>query len=118
IAGFLAHESNAPYLTSPVLVEKARRLILSAYRYFERSVDHHTINADIHLLLCDDSNDVFTDNFGRILSNKRGWAEVTTKSFKTYQGVGGHNDLLYRPYVEQNATILNDVIEKILDVRR
>ncbi|MDP8242499.1 MAG: amino acid adenylation domain-containing protein [Candidatus Hinthialibacter antarcticus] len=117
ISGFLSHESNRPYLTNAVLVEKARRIILSAYHYFERSVDHHQVKTNIHLLLCDGSHDVYTDNFGRVLSNKRGWADVTSGTFQTYQGVGGHNDLLYSPYVEDNAKILSGIIEKILGVK-
>ena len=114
IEGFLGHESNQPYLTNPVLIEKARRMVLSSYHYFERSVDHHRVNANIHVLLCDGSNDVFTDNFGRILSNKQGWAEVTNKTFQAYQGRGGHNFMLSSPFVESNAKILSGIIEKIV----
>src|SRR5262249_35617104 len=54
-SNFLGDESIKPYLASPVLQEKAERLISSSLRYVEKAVDHHVIDADIVVLAAEDS---------------------------------------------------------------
>lgn len=114
---FIHHESNQPYLGSPVLVEKARRLIRSSYTYFERAVDRHVVNADIHLLRGDASQDVFSDAFGRILSNKLAWQDATSGGFTVTQGVGGHNHMLYAPHVDHNAKLIANILAERCSIK-
>jgi amino acid adenylation domain-containing protein len=110
---FLNDESVKPYITSPVLKDKFSRTVERYYAYISNTVDTHTINANIHLLIDEDSKDIHRDNTGRIIVSRQGWAEVTRGTFKTYQGTGGHNFLLSQPYVENNVRILREIVEQI-----
>ena len=111
---FLNHESVSPYLTSKILREKAYRLIQCSYAYIENSTDHHMIDADIHLVLCENSIDVHRDAAGRMLVSKSAWADVTRGKFETYQGSGDHIHMLDNPYLSRNV----ELIRRILDGAR
>jgi len=129
---FLSHESIAPYLTSPILWEKAFRIIKRYHDYISNSVDRHIVNANIHVLRSENSKSIFRDTdpeflellsgensqqlsqegTGRVIVSLPGWAEVTRGSFKTYEGVGDHNYMLYQPHLETNFRILRDIIDR------
>jgi fengycin family lipopeptide synthetase D len=129
---FLSHESIAPYLTSPILWEKAFRIIKRYHDYISNSVDTHIVDANIHVLLCENSRSIYRDTdpeiqalldgenshdlphegTGRIIVSLPGWADVTRGTFKTYQGVGDHNHMLYQPHLENNIRILRNLIDR------
>jgi thioesterase domain-containing protein len=108
---FLSDESISPYLTDNIFREKAYRRIESSFAYFQAAVDYHVVDANIHLLLSENSVDIHRDESGRILATKSGWAEVTRGQFKTYDCEGDHNHMLYHPHLARNT----DLIRRILD---
>src|SRR5262249_41662320 len=109
---FLSHESVSPYLTSNILREKAYRLIQCSYAYIENAVDHHMSGADIHLIVCENSIDIHRDDSGRLLVSKSGWADVTRRRFKTYQGIGDHNHMLDHPYLTRNIELIRGIFDQ------
>ncbi|MEW6234627.1 MAG: amino acid adenylation domain-containing protein [Candidatus Omnitrophota bacterium] len=115
---FLNHESNRPYLTNSVLREKAERMIRHSYACFENLIDDFIVDANIHVILCDNSTDEYRDERGRLISNKKGWSEAARGEFKTYQGAGDHNHMLYKPYLEKNAKLIREIIDKTLTANR
>ncbi|RKZ49084.1 MAG: hypothetical protein DRR16_12240 [Candidatus Parabeggiatoa sp. nov. 3] len=128
---FLNHENTKPYLTNPILWEKAYRIIKGYHDYIAQSVDNHQVHANIHVLLAEQSQSIYRDSnisdrlegvqlenrsneaTGRIVISVQGWAEVTTGQFKTYQGVGEHNKMLYQPYLDSNIQILREIFEQV-----
>jgi len=115
---FLNHESTQPYLTSAILREKAYQLVRSSYHAFGEAVDYHRVGANIHVLLCDDSQDSYHDATGPIVSSVSKWSEVTDGTFKTYQGVGSHNDALYEPHLSGNLVLMLDILNHAWAISR
>jgi len=109
---FLNHESNRPYLTSTILREKAYRLIERSFAYIENAVDHHPVAANIHVVLSENSQDIYTDDSGRILISTPAWAEVTRGEFHTYQGTGDHNQMLYHPWLDRNIGVIRGIFDQ------
>lgn len=111
IAGeFLNHDSIKPYLTSPVLVEKVLRQIQHSYAVIEQSVDSHTIRANITVLLCEGSAAEYHDETGRLLASTAAWAEATSGTFRTVQGVGSHINMLYPPHLTHNVALIKQIM--------
>ena len=106
VGDFLQHESIRPLLTTPLLSEKLGRRIRASYDYYSTLVDRHTIQAPIHLLLCEDDPADYHDAQGRLLASTAAWAEATQSSFATYQGVGQHINMLIPPYLGQNSALV------------
>jgi len=115
---FLNHESNRPYLTNNILREKAERMIRHSYACFENLIDDFIVDANIHVILCANSTDEYRDERGRLISNKKGWAKATRNKFKTYQGAGDHNHMLYKPYLEKNAKLIRVIIDEAFSANR
>ncbi|MDM8560642.1 amino acid adenylation domain-containing protein [Candidatus Parabeggiatoa sp. HSG14] len=107
---FLNHESVAPYLTTPVLKEKIIRQIECYYAYISNTVDNDIVNANIHVLTSEDSQEFEKDGTGRIVVSLPGWANVTRGTFKTYQAEGDHNHILSSPHLETNIGILRQIL--------
>lgn len=107
---FLNHESVAPYLTSPVLREKVIRQVERYYAHIANTTDDYIVDANIHVLLSEESRDEKTDESGRVVVTLQGWADVTRGTFKTYQGVGDHNSILYLPHLAANVRILEEIL--------
>jgi amino acid adenylation domain-containing protein len=118
IASFLDHESIRPLLSNVVLREKMTRRIRNSYAYYSKLVDHHTIGANIHVVLCEDPASVYRDDTGQILASTPAWAEATRGTFTTYQGYGSHIDMLFPPNLANNAAILRNLFERICEVSR
>ena len=109
---FLNHESNRPYLTSTLLIEKAYRMIERSYDYVYNSVDYHVVDANIHVLGSEHSLDIAYDESGKLLASRPAWAAVTRGTFKTYQGYGNHNQMLYQPDLNYNIGIIRDILDQ------
>jgi len=108
---FLGDESLRSYLASPILRDKAQRLVRSSLSYVENAVDYHTINADIHVLTSENPITEYRDDAGKLLISQSGWADVTRGQLCIYDGFGHHNYMLAHPHLDRNA----DMIRKILD---
>ena len=111
---FLNHDSNRPYLTSHILREKAQRRIQLSYAWIDQSTDYHHMEADIHVVLCENAADAMTDADGRMLSSVSAWAEVTGGVLKTHQGDGDHAHMLYQPYLERNARVIRSLLDQFV----
>jgi amino acid adenylation domain-containing protein len=109
---FLSHESIQPYVSSPILSEKARRLIRSSYAYIEHAIDHDVIAADIHVLTSDDKKTEQRDECGRLLTSVDGWADVTRGRLYIRQGLGSHNYMLYPPHLVENAQVVREILDR------
>ena len=53
---FLGHDSVRHYLTTPVLRDRAQRMVERSYAWIEDAVDFHMVGADIHVLTAEDSS--------------------------------------------------------------
>ncbi|MCP4990315.1 MAG: amino acid adenylation domain-containing protein [Colwellia sp.] len=107
------HEGFDPYLTSEILKEKFSKQVARYFRYFSDLLDNHTINANIHFIVCENSEDIHRDSSGRVVITKQGWKEATLGTFKRYQGVGEHNNMLEHPQLNHNSTLLNKILDDI-----
>jgi amino acid adenylation domain-containing protein len=108
---FLSDASVRPYLSSPILRNKAQRLVRSSLTCVGNMVDYHCVNADIHLLTSENGLVVYRDDAGKPLVSQSGWADATAGRFCVYDGFGHHNHMLMHPHLDRNA----DVVRKILD---
>ncbi|MFC1671867.1 thioesterase domain-containing protein, partial [Planctomycetota bacterium] len=112
---FLGHESLRPYLENTVLKEKAARRIKTYYTYMENSVDSNVVDADIHVILGRDSEDLTWDTTGRYAVSVGAWAEATRGTFRTYEGEGDHYRMLHEPALERNAALVRGIIDEAVN---
>ena len=110
---FLQHESVRPYLASPILRDKAYRLIRSSHAYIENAVDYHPISANIHVLVQEAWTDERRDKSGRLLASTRAWQEVTCGTLNIHRGEGHHNYMLYQPHLDRNVEIIRGILEEV-----
>ena len=109
---FLGDDSIQPYVSSPILLEKARRLIRNSHAYIEHAVDHHMIAADIHVLTSDDRKTEHRDESGRLVTSVDGWADVTRGRLHVRQGAGNHNYMLCQPHIDDNVNMIREVLDR------
>jgi thioesterase domain-containing protein/acyl carrier protein len=109
---FLGHESIRPYVATPVLLEKARRLIASYYAYMERSVDLNNVDADLYNLVCAASGE-HVDAEGRLFVSRAGWAGVTRGRYAEIGADGDHHHMLAAPALAVNAARLQALCARI-----
>jgi thioesterase domain-containing protein len=107
---FLGHESIRQALTTPVLRDRAYRLVESSYAWIESAVDHHTVQSTIHVLKADDSTVEYRDESGTLVASIPAWAEVALGGLRVHQADGDHNHMLYQPYLDRNAEIIRDIV--------
>jgi amino acid adenylation domain-containing protein len=112
-ADFLGDESVRPYLASPVLHERARRLVRSSLLYVGRAVDHHVVNADIHMLSSEDALTEHFDADGTLLISQSAWAEVTRGRVCVHPGSGHHNQMLGSSHLDRNAELIRHILDLI-----
>jgi thioesterase domain-containing protein/acyl carrier protein len=99
------------YITSQVLRDKAIRNIERYHAFFAQNQDDGSIDANIHVVLSENSPMVHVDADANVICSKPRWSEVTRGEFKTYQGYGGHNQMLYNPYLEPNMALLRGILD-------
>jgi len=109
---FMADEVVRPYITSVVLQEKLRRRIESYFTFFSTLRDDHMVECPIQLIRSEDADDEVLDESGAVLISGRRWSEVTRGGFADHRGHGGHNQMLYEPYVAANARLLTEILLK------
>jgi amino acid adenylation domain-containing protein len=107
---FLGHESISALLTTPVLRDRAYRLIEASYAWIEHAVDFHTVESTIHVLKAEDSLLEYRDEAGTLVATMDGWADVARGGLRIHQAEGDHNHMLYQPHLDRNAEILDDII--------
>jgi thioesterase domain-containing protein len=109
---FLGHESIKPYVATPVLREKAARLIARYYAYMARTVDDAVIAGDIYGLVTTEPGE-HRDAEGRLFVSRAGWATVTRGHYVQVTGNGDHNHMLAPPHLAPNAARLGGFLVKI-----
>jgi amino acid adenylation domain-containing protein len=112
-AEFLGDASMAPYLASPVLREKAARMVRNSLRQAGDATDERVIRSDIHVLASLDSVTEFRDAEGQLLISQDGWAQLTRGRLFVVQGVGHHNYMLAHPHLERNAELIRDILHRV-----
>ena len=112
-ARFLGDESVQPYLTSPILRDKAERMIRSSLRHGATTVDYHTINADIHVVTDENPDQEDRDADGRLVTSQSGWKDVTRGQLYVYRGFGSHNHMLAYPDLDGNVTVVQKLLDRI-----
>jgi diaminobutyrate-2-oxoglutarate transaminase len=63
------------------------------------------------LVECENSEEIHTDDAGRILAGKPAWQAATTGRLLRFQGAGGHDYMLHPPYFERNAALIRNIVE-------
>jgi amino acid adenylation domain-containing protein len=110
---FLDAEGVKEYVHSAVLRDKATRTIHRYLDELSQTKDDGIIDAEIHLVLAEGSEDTFTDDRGVVISSKTGWANVTQRELRTYRGRGNHAQLLNEPNLQPNAALLCDILHTL-----
>jgi amino acid adenylation domain-containing protein len=109
---FLEHETIKPYCNTPVLRDKVIRRIVECYKFLASTMDEGTIAANIHVILAADHQpEVMHD--GRVCSSVPAWSSATRSQFRTYQGTGPHDQMLYEPWLKANLQILQAVLADV-----
>lgn len=111
-ADFLEHESIRPYVSTPLLRAKAVALINAYYEHMSHTLDHETVEADIHHLVCEGAAEV-VNAAGETIVQPHGWRELTRRSYHVHRARGSHNELLNAPHLAANAALLQSVIRRI-----
>jgi amino acid adenylation domain-containing protein len=108
-AEFAGAEGVQAYLRSPVLKDKLIRMIERYYETLSIAPDEAIIDANIHVVTSDGSDDEYRED-GRLICSKSAWASATRGTFKTYRGSGDHGHMLHRPHLEFNAALLSGIL--------
>jgi thioesterase domain-containing protein/acyl carrier protein len=114
---FLEADGVKKYVQSAVLRDKATRTIHKYLETLSQTKDDGVIDAEIHLVLSEGSEDTFTDDRGIMISGKSGWADVTRRGLTSYQARGLHAHLLNKPNLDPNAALLDDIIRGLANAR-
>jgi amino acid adenylation domain-containing protein len=110
---FVGAEGVQAYVDNPVLKDKLIRMIERYYETLARKPDDALIDANIHVIISENSQDEYRDDGGRLICSKSGWAAVTRNVFRIYQGSGEHGRMLHQPYLAANAALLRTIFESI-----
>ncbi len=109
---FLGHESVRPYLTSILLREKACRKIDRYYAYIAGSQDYEVVDANIHLLVSNKTQEYHNPVSGELIVSPWQWSKITRGAFRTYLAGGDHNFMLHDPHLEYNARLIRSIFEQ------
>jgi fengycin family lipopeptide synthetase E len=110
-ADFLNAESVQPYVTTSVLKDKVTRKIARYYELFSNTLENDIIDANISVVVSENSQDAYCDASGRIICSKSSWARVTRSEFRIYQGYGDHSHMLHHPHFDPNAALLREILQ-------
>lgn len=108
-AGFLTHPAIQPYCATPVLRDKVTRKIAGFYRFLSSITDHHTIRANIDVVLSTDAT-MEHHHEGRLIAAIPAWVSATQGTFRMHRGEGTHNEMLIEPALKANAQQLGTIL--------
>lgn len=105
------------YVDNPALKDKVIRMIERYYETLAREPDdappNASIDANIHVITSENSQDEYRDDSGRLICSKSGWGAVTRSGFNTYQGSGEHGRMLHQPHLEPNTILLREIFDSV-----
>jgi thioesterase domain-containing protein/acyl carrier protein len=110
---FVDADGVQAYVDNPVLKDKVIRMIERYYETLATEPDDALIDANIHVVVSENSPDEYRDDAGRLICSKSGWAAVTRNVFRIHQGSGEHGRMLHQPHLETNATLLRKIFEAV-----
>src|SRR5437588_816629 len=70
------------------------------------------IEAEIHLIVSEESENLFRDHRGLTTCSKSAWADVARGGLTTYQGHGKHGYMLHQSHLELNAALLQEILDQ------
>ena len=85
------------------LKEKILGRVKKYRRYFTNRERLDVVNANVHLILSEENKDT---------PKARCWDQFTTKTARTYQGFGSHDEMPDPGHVEKNAEIIREIVDK------
>jgi amino acid adenylation domain-containing protein len=109
---FLGNEGVQPYIKHAALKDKVIRSIQRYHEALGWNPDSGTVDAAIHLVLCERSKDAFYEADGRLVCSKSAWKDATRGSFQTWQGSGEHRRMLQQPHLGANAELLTRILAR------
>jgi fengycin family lipopeptide synthetase E len=115
---FVGDAGTRRYIDSPVLRDKVTRLIERYYTFFSDNEDRGTVDANIHVIASENSEDAYRDEAGEIICSQIAWREATRRAFVTWPGHGGHNYMLHREHIEQNVALLRAILNEAREAVR
>ena len=110
---FLGHESIRAQVATPVLHEKAARLIARYFDYLTRTLDERTTIAGDIVGLVADAEGEHRDAAGELFVSRRAWAEATRGRYREIVGDGAHNFMLAPPHLAPNAARLREIFASL-----
>jgi thioesterase domain-containing protein len=114
---FLNHETIAPYLENVLLRDKVAQKIARYYQYVGNSTDYFLLSANLHVILAENYKEKFIDANGTLIVDQAGWSDVTKGAYRSYQGLGHHNDMLYDGPLSENLAIIKEILAKTLSLK-
>jgi len=112
-SSFLADKHVMQYVSSPVLRDKATRVIQKYYSFFSMNEDFGSVEANIHVITSQGSPDAHYDETGRIICSQSAWRDATRGAFRIQQGCGHHNTMLHPQHIDGNARLLRDIMARV-----
>ncbi len=110
---FLNADGVKEYVLNTALRDKAVRNIERYYAFLSRLRDDHVLNAPIHLVVSQNSQDSFHDAQGRLICSKSAWAQATNSTFRIHQGKGEHGQMLHKGFLEPNVGLLKNILDQV-----
>jgi len=110
---FVGDEGVQAYVDNPVLKDKVIRMIERYYDTLASKPDEGLIEANVHLIVSDNSQDEYRDDGGRLICSKSAWAEATRNEFTIHSGSGEHGRMLHQSHLEANAGLLRKIFESV-----
>jgi len=112
-SAFVGDEGVQAYIDNPVLKDKVIRMIERYYDSLASKPDDGLIDAPVHLIVSENSQDEYRDDRGRLICSKSAWAEVTRNEFTIHSGSGEHGRMLHQSHLEANAGLLRKIFESV-----
>jgi fengycin family lipopeptide synthetase D len=79
-------------------------------KYFYNLENMGTIDTNINLVCAANEDENGAEQNDEFWQNRRKWSECTSKSFIIHEGVGAHEKMLNKDFIEQNVNIVRNII--------
>jgi thioesterase domain-containing protein len=118
VLDFVESEAIKPFVTTAPLRDKAIRRIHAYYDYIYNTVDSWVVDADIHLIVCEQALTSFQDAEGQVLASNEAWKDATRGRLLRYQGSGTHNEMFNEPALSENAALIRKALYSLDSLKR
>nr|WP_245585859.1 amino acid adenylation domain-containing protein [Paenibacillus pinihumi] len=104
------HELKELLVHQPLLRDQVKKKMRAYWSYATELINTGTISANIHALIAEPSEVNRADGV-RVAT----WEEATCGSYIEYSIRGTHEDVLTSPYLEMNVTVIQSIVQHILE---